>query len=95
MTSDILMHLAALTKAVENLPGTVAAEVKRALDARRDDKLKPLSDIISVSTRAAQKRIARDPVLREMGVAMPNGQRYFEPDKVIAYFRTRAKNGGR
>ena len=76
---------------------TMAADLKAIKEqlASNPDKLRPLCDIINVSAPAARKRLDRDPALKGMGVAMPNGQLFFVPDQVVAYFKMRTKNGGR
>ena len=71
------------------------ARIEEKLLAADTDALKSLCKIIGVSAGAAQKRCARDAGLRALGVPMPSGQLFFKPAEVIAYFKTRSRNGGR
>lgn len=74
------------TRILNELPAIV-----RRVFEEQAEHLQPLSTLLSISTRAAGKRIARDPGLRALGVPQaPNRPLLFRASTVTAYFEKKA-----
>ncbi|MFI5229826.1 MAG: hypothetical protein ACHQWU_12205 [Gemmatimonadales bacterium] len=86
---DAIARLAAeqvADRVLRELPEIVRREL-----AARTEALQPLSAILGISTRAAAKRIARDPGLRALGVTQAaNRPLLFRSSAVIAYLDQKA-----
>ena len=73
-------------RVLRELPAIVRAEL-----AAQAEKLEPLGAILGISTRAAAKRITRDPGLRALGVPQaPNRPLLFRRSAVVAHLERKA-----